>query len=184
RLHEYSPEELWELAVGNYSLLLRGKTGGDGNIIRGLTLDKFLDTFVAREIRQNMIVLELGCGDGGLLEKIGLKTKHAYGLELSSTNSMNQGSDVGCIHNGNLYDAPEIFKNYGFDLVILNLVLQWIPDLEKAIKAVKSLLTPTGRVLVTLPTPEFNKNDGQWLIKNGQYNWLIREPFRKEKSLV
>src|SRR5919205_1489333 len=45
-LDSYDYQELWELAAGNYSLLLRDKTGGDGITIRSLTLEKFLDAFI------------------------------------------------------------------------------------------------------------------------------------------
>jgi SAM-dependent methyltransferase len=182
KLEDYSPEELWELAGLNYPLLLKGEYGGDGHFIRILTIEKKLEEFIGKEISQGVKVLDLGCGDGSLLEKIGNKTEFAYGLELVGNILENHKTTSKRVYVGTLYDAPGIFKDICFDWVILNLVLSWISNLEDAVRAIRLLLRKNGKVLVTLTPPEFTKN-GQWIKKNDKFYWLTTKPLRREKEL-
>lgn len=182
KLEDYSPEELWEFAGLNYPLLLKGKDGGDGHFIRSLTIEKFLEEFIEKEISQGVKVLDLGSGEGSFLEKIGDKTEFVYGLELVENISENHKTTSKQVCVGTLYDAPEIFKDIRFDWVILNLVLSWISNLEEAVRAIRSLLMKNGKVLVTLTPPEFTKN-GQWIKKNDEFYWITTKPSRREKEL-
>ena len=183
KLEEYSTEELWRIAFLNYSLLLKGKTGGDGHFIRSLTLDRFLDSFIKNEINQGIKLLDLGCGDGGFLQKIGNRTEFAYGLELVKDMPGKLRGSLKRVKIGNLYNAPKIFRDICFDWIVLNLVIQWIPNLDKLAKVIRSLLVKSGKVLVTITTPEFTKN-GQWIKKKDTFNWLITKPLRRERTLT
>ncbi len=183
KLEDYSPEELWDLACLNYPLLIRGETGGDGHFIRSLTLERFLEDFIEKEIRAGIRILDIGCGEGSFFEKIGNKTEFAYGLDLEENMLEKPELSSGKVRIGTLYDAPKIFADIRFDWIAMNLVLSWISNLDAAVKAVRLLLDEKGKVLVTLTPPEFTKN-GQWLKVNDEFNWLITKPLRREKELT
>jgi SAM-dependent methyltransferase len=183
KLENYSPDELWRLAGQNYSLLLEGKIGGDGHFIRSLTLDRFLDSFIRKEIKRGVRVLDLGCGEGRFLEKIGNRTEFARGLELVESVLKEQRIPLERVKVGNLYDASKIFRDLRFDWVVLNLMLQYIPNLNKAARVIRSLLVENGKVLVTMTTPEFTKN-GQWIKEKDKFNWFITKPLRRERVLA
>jgi SAM-dependent methyltransferase len=181
-LEDYSPEELWRLAAPNYSLLLKGKAGGEGHLIRGLTLDRFLHNFVDREILKKTRVLDVGSGNGAILEKILKKTQNAYGLELVEDLHV-RPTVTKHIVKGNLYNIPANLRKMQFDWVVLNLLLNWLPDLDAACSCVSSLLSSRGKVLVTVTPPEFTKN-GQWETRNSRYNWVMTEPLRRARALA
>jgi SAM-dependent methyltransferase len=181
-LEDDSPEELWRLAAPNYSLLQRGKTGEDGYLIRALTLDRFLREFVDKQIREETRVLEVGSGDGAALKNILERTKHAYGLELVKDLPV-KPAVAKHIFRGNLYNIPVTLRNMLFDWVVLNLLLYWLPDLEKACSCISSLLSERGKVLVTVTPPEFTKN-GQWERQGSNFTWVMTEPLRRGRSLA
>jgi hypothetical protein len=58
-----------------------------------------------------------------------------------------------------------------------------MPNLNKVVTAIRSLLVKNGKVLVTMPPPEFSKN-GKWLKKKDIFNWLITKPSRRKEELV
>lgn len=181
-LEEYSPEELWRLAAPNYSLLLKGKAGGDGHFIRELTLDRFFHDFLYKKIRRGSSVLEVGSGDGAILEKILERTKHAYGLELVEDLPV-RSTVTKHIIRGNLYDMPETLKSMRFDWIVVNLLLYWLPDLDVACSCISSLLSDRGKVLVIATPPEFTKN-GQWEKREKKYTWIMTKPLRRRKELA
>lgn len=181
-LEDYSPEELWRLAAPNYSLLMKGNAGGEGHFIRAFTLDRFLENFINKESRKEIRVLDLGSGDGALLEKILENTQHAYGLELVEDLPV-RSAVVKHIIRGNLYNVPVTLRRKRFDWIVLNLMLHWLPDLNGACSCISSLLSNRGKVLVTVTPPEFTKN-GQWERRDDGFTWVMTEPLRRGRSLA
>jgi len=179
----FAPEELWKLARPNYALMLAGKTGGDGHMIRRVTLDRFWRGFAKCRVARATRVLDTGCGEGRLLRIVRHKTPHAFGLELRPAGFAHNAHGAVRVKASRLQDASQAFGDMRFDLVILNLVLEWISDLPVAAASVRHLLARQGRAVVTLTPPEFTKS-GQWVKRRGQFAWLTTKPVRTAPFLT
>ncbi len=181
-LKEYTAEELWTLASPNYSLLLEDKTGGEGNLIRSLTLDHYLERFVNNYIEPNYHVLDLGCGTGHFLKFVQQKTTSIIGIDLYLDRNCN--ADLkNTIRKGNIENSEDLLNNQLFDFIFLNLMIFWLPDLDSVCSTIKKKLKPNGRILVTTTHPEYTKN-GEWKKAKDNYYWITKEPLRRAPFLT
>ncbi len=181
-LENYTPDELWRLAAPNYSLLVHGLTGGEGHLVRNLVLDRFLAQFIDRHVTCEARVIDVGCGEGRLLERLRRKTNRAIGLELVEASSTSPAAAEYIFH-GSAYDARRLIGRADFDLAIMNLLVFWLADLDAAFRAVGELLIPRGRVVLTSTPPEFTKN-GNWVLTDGNYNWVTTGALRRDRILT
>jgi SAM-dependent methyltransferase len=181
-LEKYTPDELWKLAAPNYSLLIRGLTGGEGHLLRNLILDRFLGEFIDQHVTPDAKVIDVGCGEGRFLENLRRKTNRAVGLELVDAISPSPTA-LECIFHGSAYEAPRLIERADFDLAVMNLLVFWLADLDSAFEAIGKLLIPGGHVLLTSTPPEFTKN-GNWVLKNGNYNWITTGALRRDRMLT
>jgi SAM-dependent methyltransferase len=87
-------------------------------------------------------VLDLGCGDGALTEKIARSGCSVYGADASF-------AQVAAARRRGLHvfvmDGRHIALHRAFDAVFTNAVLHWIQPPEKVIEGVRSCLKPGGR---------------------------------------
>ncbi len=95
------------------------------------------------------LMLDIGCGSGlSLLEARAFGAK-AVGIE-ADPNVQRIADELGLqIHMGNLEDAP--LSSQLFDLIILNQVIEHIPEPGEILHAVKKFLKPGGRLTITFP---------------------------------
>lgn len=182
RIEDYTPEELWNLAAPNYSLLVRGQTGGEGHLLRNLVLDRYLTDLVERRVVGGSNFVDIGCGEGRLLDSIKGRTNRAVGLELVDTITPTPGI-ADCIVYGSVYDAPKLLGEAHFDWAVMNLLLFWLPDLDAALQSISALLRRGGQVVLTTTPPEFTKN-GDWVLTGGDYNWIVTAPLRRDRMLT
>lgn len=97
----------------------------------------------------NMRVLDYGCGAGLSLLEIEALGADAYGIE-ADPNVQQVIDQLGLrIHIGSLDDAP--FDGIFFDLIVLNQVLEHIPEPEILLDKLRSRLKPGGRLLLSFP---------------------------------
>ena len=94
-------------------------------------------------------MLDIGCGSGvSLLEAQSLGAQ-AWGVE-ADPNVQAIARALGLrIHEGNLHDKP--FPEVQFDLVVMNQVIEHIPQPDLALTAVHERLAPGGRVVLVFP---------------------------------
>jgi methionine biosynthesis protein MetW len=103
-----------------------------------IQLKKSIHQVISEEIPQNSRVLDLGCGDGELLNYL-IKTKniHAHGLEINSS------AIIKCVEKGisvihrNLNNLPLDFPDKSYDMTILN---QTITEVQKPKKIIMEML--------------------------------------------
>lgn len=95
------------------------------------------------------VMLDVGCGSGlSLLEAQELGAE-AYGIE-ADPNIRRIADELGLrVHIGSLHDQP--FPGVSFDLIVLNQVIEHIPDPSIALVALKERLKPTGRLVLVFP---------------------------------
>ena len=60
------------------------------------------------------------------------------------------------VHIGNIEDNPYIGKL--FDLIVLNQVIEHIPELHKALEIIKEKLSPNGRIIIVVPNNASSEN--------------------------
>lgn len=119
-------------------------------------------------VSPGQVMLDVGCGIGlSLLEAQALGA-HAYGIE-ADPNVRVIADDLKLrIHVGSLHDQP--FPDVSFDLIVLNQVIEHIPDPGKALAALKERLKPMGRIVLVFPN-----RDSFWRRISGEkwINWHV-----------
>jgi 2-polyprenyl-3-methyl-5-hydroxy-6-metoxy-1,4-benzoquinol methylase len=98
-------------------------------------------------------VLEIGCGMGLLISAFRRFGCDVYGVELSEANARFARERLGLqVYTGTVEDAP--LEPASFDLVILDNVLEHLPDPKATLKRATDLLRPQGGRLY-IDTPNF-----------------------------
>ena len=113
-------------------------------------------------------ILDVGCGSGlSLLEAQALGAR-AYGIE-ADPNVQRIADELGLnIHIGSLHDHP--FPEVFFDLIVLNQVIEHIPEPGLALDVLKSRLKPGGRIVLVFPNRSSlwrRLSGGKWI------NWHV-----------
>ena len=99
--------------------------------------------------RPGMKVLDYGCGTGVSLLEIQALGGEAYGIE-ADPNVRPVAEALGLrIHFGSLDDDP--FPGERFDLIVLNQVLEHIPDPLGLLGRLRERLAPGGRLILSFP---------------------------------
>ncbi|MCG3768977.1 MAG: Demethylmenaquinone methyltransferase [Nitrosomonadaceae bacterium] len=102
--------------------------------------------------KPGMKVLDYGCGTGVSLLEIEALGAEAYGIE-ADPNVQQVIDKLGLrIHIGSLDDAP--FGGVLFDLIVLNQVLEHIPNPETLLEKLRARLKPGGRVVLSFPNAD------------------------------
>ncbi len=114
------------------------------------------------------VMLDVGCGSGlSLLEAKALGAK-AVGIE-ADPNVQRIANELGLeIHSGNLHNASLSSKL--FDLIVLNQVIEHIPEPDILFHDLKRILKPGGRVILVFPNRR-----SLWCLLFGEkwINWHI-----------
>lgn len=87
-------------------------------------------------------ILDLGCGDGALMERLAAQGVTVVGIDSSPellAAARARGLDV------RLLDAQALHFSNEFDAVFSNAVLHWIPELKPVLDGVHRALRPHGR---------------------------------------
>ncbi len=113
-----------------------------------------------KPVTPGMMVLEVGCGEGGVLLPFIRKGAVCVGVDLDPPR-IDMAWDFLAQENAagkatfllqNIYDTDFIAKYRGaFDLIILKDVIEHVPDQEKFIPHLKTLLRPGGQIFFGFP---------------------------------
>lgn len=100
-------------------------------------------------VRVGELMMDIGCGSGlALLEARALGAK-VSGVE-ADPNVRRIADELGLrIHIGSLLDEP--FAGEQFDLVVLNQVIEHIPDPSLILSRLRSRVRPGGRIILVFP---------------------------------
>lgn len=111
-------------------------------------------------VKAGLRVMEIGCGEGGVLAPLLERGCHCVGVDLDTVRIALASEFLGTyVQNGqlklisqNIYDLDFLgeFRN-AFDLIILKDAIEHIPDQEKIIGYLKNLLAPEGQVYFGFP---------------------------------
>jgi SAM-dependent methyltransferase len=119
-------------------------------------------------VRSGEVMLDVGCGSGtSLLEARSLGAT-AYGIE-ADPNVKALATALGLnIHFGSLQDFP--FPEHYFDLIVMNQVIEHLPEPDLALEMLRERLTQNGRMVLVFPN-----TSSLWrrLSGNRWINWHI-----------
>jgi SAM-dependent methyltransferase len=113
-------------------------------------------------------VLDIGCGSCLSLLEMRQMNVECWGVEADpNVQTIAERYDLN-VHIGNIYDVP--FPEIKYDLIVLNQVIEHVPDPRAMLLAVRHRLAPGGRVALAFPnTGSFNRK--VWKIR--WINWHI-----------
>lgn len=122
------------------------------------SLDIYRD-LINNLVTQDAYLLDIGCGHGELLKNIYRKTKNSYGLDPDAKalekNDLIKHKIVGFVEK-----MP--FPNNMFDVIVLEWVLEHLPDPESAFQEIYRILKPGGKIVFITPNA-WNYNT--WIIR-------------------
>ena len=112
--------------------------------------------------------LDIGCGSGISLIEAEYLGANAFGLEADpNVGKISKELNLN-IFQGNLEDSP--FKDIQFDLIVLNQVIEHIPEPDILLKKLTQKLTKNGVIIISFP----NVNSfWRFLFKKRWINWHI-----------
>lgn len=100
-------------------------------------------------VRSGDYLLDIGCGSGTSLLEAKALGAIAYGIE-ADPNVKPIAKELGLnIHFGSLHDSP--FPNRTFDLIVLNQVIEHLPDPDQALLVLRKRLNSNGRMVLVFP---------------------------------
>lgn len=100
-------------------------------------------------VRPGEIMLDIGCGSGTSLLEAQALGAQAFGIE-ADPNVRPIAHALGLnIHFGSLHDDP--FPDQRFDLVVLNQVIEHLPEPDRALRHLRDRLTQNGRIALVFP---------------------------------
>ena len=99
--------------------------------------------------KKGEMVLDIGCGDCSSLIEINYLGAKAFGIE-ADTNVKSIAKSLNLeVHFGSIEDNPFLGKK--FDLIVMNQVIEHIPEPDKCIKIIKGRLSKHGRIIFVFP---------------------------------
>ncbi len=121
---------------------------------RDRSIKESIANFLSDYLKDGQTVLDIGCGYGTLLDILRNKKRiSVYGVELGELDIEVAEKYYGLkIFRGSLDAFAADLNNHGkFDLVIMNHVLEHLPDPLEALRQVKKILSPEGLLYIGLP---------------------------------
>ena len=137
-------------------------------------------------------ILDIGAGDGILMECFFYKKSIDVGLELNANNRkyLSKSSVYKNVIFADI-SSPNIFKKSQFNTVMSFVTLHLIQDLDKCLNNISNSLCNNGRLIFTIPIDNFSKNLffnflGQWYPKfrNKKLNNIHLYSSKKWKNLL
>jgi SAM-dependent methyltransferase len=131
----------------------------------------------------NMKVLEIGCGEAGVLKAFTELGYDCTGIELEESRLefarefMKEELDRGVVQflNKDIYDVvPEVDLGSKFDLIILKDVIEHIPDQGKFMPQLHRFLKPGGKVFFAFPPWQMPYGGHQQVLPQ---KWASKTPY-------
>jgi len=135
--------------------------------------DKY-DTFQEHAPSKKKKILDIGCGSGYFLAYGMKRGWDCYGVE-PSKKAANHAKTLGLKNIITDIFQPSFYEKNFFDVIHLNQVLEHIPNPEKLLEEVATLLKPNGIICVSVPN-EFNPLQNALHKEKGIPQWWIAPP--------
>lgn len=105
-------------------------------------------------------VLDLGCGNGSLSQKIAKKGYEVVGVEDSASGILfaRQSVPECCFIQASIYNLPYAELKSSFDVVVAVEVIEHLLYPRELLRAAKKCLKPSGKLILTTPYNGYWKN--------------------------
>src|SRR5207248_1650808 len=109
---------------------------------------------VVDKLGETKRALDVGCGDGYLINLLRLRCEEAVGIEYDATGIELAAAKLATYPNCNVirascYEIP--FASRSFDAVLLADVIEHLPEPDRCLEEIGRVLTPEGALFVTTP---------------------------------
>lgn len=113
------------------------------------------DSIVLEHVANPGTIVDLGCGEGILLEKLVKKfpNQNIVGIDFMKENVEICQKHLLPARQGDIYDLD--LKDGSVDMVILMEVIEHLENASKAIKEIYRILRPNGKLIVIFPNDAF-----------------------------
>lgn len=133
-------------------------------LVKKLFWNRIKYSILLGNINDNKKILDVGCGAGQLIREIKKKNKKCKVVGIDFNVNINRLSIEGCKFK--IEDIRKLsFKDNSFDLVYALDTLEHIKDIKLAIKNIKRVLKPRGKLIITGPTESLFYKFSRFLIK-------------------
>jgi len=133
-------------------------------LVRNLFWDRIKYSILLGKIDYNKKILDIGCGAGHLINEIRKKNKKCEITGIDFNINVNKLSLEKCIIK--IEDITKLSsKDNSFDIVYALDTLEHIKDIKIAIKQIKRVLKPNGKLIISGPTESFFYKLSRFLIK-------------------
>lgn len=125
--------------------------GSDKSAISGLmyyALRKSINMFPSKNFSNGGYLLDVGCGNGQLLQRFGQYGFHCEGYDVDE-NALRAAQSIGVTTYSGDFLESVLDQKYG--VVILNQVLEHLHDPLKILLRVKELLLENGTLIISVP---------------------------------
>ncbi len=124
-------------------------------------------------------ILEIGCGSGRLtqflLAKYPCSQLHITDISPNMINMAKQHAGPGNNIQWSVMDGEDIQCDDAYDLIVSNMAFQWFERPEHSLRQLIRQLTPTGRILYTVPSSQSFKEWRASLLKLGLNHGFQRD---------
>lgn len=143
----------------------------DNILIKFVHRNRLNEIVKCMPVGKNQEVLDAGCGEGHLLERLHKKNKNNHFFGIDVTKIALEKAAIRC-NFADLRMADLLNTGYEdafFDVIFCTEVLEHIYEYQKVICELKRILKPNGSLIITLP------NEGMWRFARFL---LMRRPFK------
>lgn len=103
------------------------------------------------QLKKGYLVLDLGCGDGHIMEKIKKAGGEVVGIDISNESielAKNKGFEV---YKFNLEEDWSIFFKNKFDLVVAGEIIEHVYDTDNFLRCIYKVLKVNGKLSISTP---------------------------------
>ncbi len=132
---------------------------------------------------QSLKILDIGCGNCQMLDKLKELGHQVYGLDLSPLRVLKNRKRLKNIEFGYAEEIP--FEDDFFDIVIAQEVLEHVFDLKKALSEIKRVLKTNGKTYIQVPYKNYvESNNHLRLFSIETLNFWVNKYFKVENIQI
>lgn len=173
-----------------YASLYNKGIGKSGDALHQDLINPIIFDFI--KSWKDLSILDVGCGNGYLINKLAPLAKRVVGIDASKNLlkfAMSQVSSKNVSFQLADITKKQPFDDSSFDVIIANMVVQYLPSLENFVQECRRVLKSNGKLIIIIDHPAHSlflraqeligKKNDKFLI-SGSY---FKSGLRKKKSL-